>query len=226
MSSIRSNLGNVLHRAGISADALTWGGLAAATVAGWLAFDGRFLEAATALLVAGIFDLLDGSVARAGGKAGPVGGVLDSSLDRYGDGFIFAGLILYFAREGSYDLALWGFSALFGSFLVSYVRARGECEVDDCRIGFWERGERIVFLCLGLALGAVPAALWVLGTGTHLTAFTRFGRARRAILGRPEPKGDPWTFLADNRRTGKPYLAKAAFFVLVLIFARLTGIGQ
>ncbi len=170
---MKNKIAKFLYRIGVSADALTVFGLILAALSGWLIFCGDLLGAAAALLASGLVDLLDGEVARVSGKASPFGGIFDSSLDRYGDAFIFIGLLFYFFQQDRLDLAALSASAWTGSFLISYIRARAECEIDSCRVGFWERGERVGVLTLALAVNNAAAVVWLLGIGTHWTAMQR-----------------------------------------------------
>jgi len=143
-------------------------------VTGLLIWKGMLFEAGCVLLFSGLLDLLDGAVARVSGAASnPFGGILDSTLDRYGDAFVFVGLIFYLFERAAVGYAALAMSALAGSFVISYVRARSESAGRPCRVGYWERGERLVFVSLGLILANLPAVLWVLGTLTHATVLYR-----------------------------------------------------
>ena len=146
---------------------------------------------AVALLVgAGACDMLDGAVAKLGGRATPFGAFFDSTLDRASDGFLFGGLFWYWAARGEALLAGLSFSALLAAFLVRYTRARAENLIDSCKVGFWERGERSVLLLVGAAFAVLPAAVLVLGALVHLTALQRLLHTRRALAGRAsEPSG-------------------------------------
>src|SRR3989338_3812358 len=124
MEKFKNGIASVLVKAGLSANFLTAIGLVCAFVSGIFIYKGMFFWAGVWLLLSGILDLMDGAVARLSKTASPFGGVLDSSLDRYGDGFIFAGLFLFCERQGSHLYALLAISAWIGSFLISYVRAR------------------------------------------------------------------------------------------------------
>ena len=124
-------------------------------------------------------DALDGAVARALKRGGAFGMLLDSTLDRYADGFIFAALGYYFAESGRLDMLIAALAALIGSYLVSYIRARA----DDAKVGvsvtvgFFSRLERvIVLLLMTLAAGLLErdapleVGLLILAVGTNLTA--------------------------------------------------------
>ena len=177
-------LAKFLFQIGISADFLTWLGLCLALFCGGLIFFGKFFWAGGFLLLSGFCDLLDGAVARASGKASVFGGILDSSLDRYGDGFVLGALAVYGAYYHRLFFSALALVALLGSFAVSYVRARAECEIESCRVGFWERGERLVFLALGLLLNNVLTALLILAAGTQYTVWQRLSYAQNS---RPYP---------------------------------------
>src|SRR3989338_4415142 len=137
---MKDQIARSLSRLGVSADFLTFFGLALAALSGWLLSRGEFFMGGLSLLGSGLVDMMDGAVARVSGKASAFGGILDSSLDRYGDACVFAGLGFYFWETGRPELAALTLSAWTGAFLISYVRARAECERQSCRVGVWERG--------------------------------------------------------------------------------------
>ena len=95
MSAFRKYFAWFFYRLGFSANTLTFLGLFLAAVSGALVWRGRFTEAATALLLSGFLDMMDGSVARLSDSKTSFGGVLDSTLDRYGESFVFAGVLFY-----------------------------------------------------------------------------------------------------------------------------------
>lgn len=210
----KADSGRFFHRLGLTADFLTYSGLALAGVSAVYLWNGRFFEAGLLLLLSGLTDLLDGSVARAAGKAKPFGGILDSSLDRYGDGLVLAAAAVVCVRIGREDLALWASSALIGSFAVSYVRARAECVIQGCRIGFWERGERLAFLALGLMLGNLALVLPVLGIGVHWTVFQRL---RLSYLACAEPARRP----QGTTRSATAYWIKISVLAAALVLLRI-----
>ena len=209
--SVKNCIAKGLCRLGISPTLLTLGGLALAASSGFLAYEGHFFGAGVVLLASGVFDLFDGAVAREAGKVTVFGGILDSSLDRYGDAFILGGILFYFAGQGNGTAAMLAFSALAGSFSISYIRARAECEIDDCRVGFWERGERIVFLALGLLLNNLLLVLWVLGLFTHWTALQRLWYSKQNA--RPH-------FIFSSGRKHPAYYFKVSILVLAVFFLR------
>jgi archaetidylinositol phosphate synthase len=153
---------------------------------------GKPFEGGLLILFSGVFDTLDGGVARAKGIITPFGGVLDSVCDRYSDGLIFLGIIAG-AVNGRLVLPpimqiegwLWAGFALIGSFLVSYTRARAESA--GCRklsIGIAERTERMIILILGSLSGFLGWALVLITVFSHITIIQRVLRAK-SILNKP-----------------------------------------
>ncbi len=217
---LKEKTGAFLHRCGISADLLTCLGLFSSLLAGILVFQGRLFDAGLALLVSGILDLLDGATARAGGIKNKFGAVLDSSFDRYGDAFILSGIIFYCIYSGRFFYAVLGMSGLWGSFVISYVRARAECLIPSCRVGFWERGERIVLLCLGLFLSNLAAALWILAFATHATVIRRLLCARSELTQEGRPGSPGRVKIQTLSRTSPAYVAVAGLIVFLVAFIR------
>jgi phosphatidylglycerophosphate synthase len=146
--------------------------------------------------------MMDGDVARATGGSSKFGAFLDSTLDRIGEGALFAGLAAYyFARahggalwiEGDVDAsARWGdpegrtmaflsLATLILSFMVSYTRARAEGLGLDCKVGIMERPERILLLLVGTLLGQrfMPGVLGLLFLLTLVTVGQRVYHVRR-----------------------------------------------
>ncbi len=193
-------VGDGLARLGISADLVTWAGVVAAVAAAWAFARGRFPLALVALIASGLCDLLDGAVARSGGRKGTAfGAALDSTLDRYGEGVVLGALVWRSATQTDYPehrfvLATLAILAGIGSFLVSYVRARSEGLGIACEVGLLERPERLALL-VALAIWGDSGLPWILGTLavlTHVTFGQRLVHVRRASMlrDRPEPPGE------------------------------------
>ena len=183
-------IGRLLAGWGIHPDAVTIAGLVIVAAAAVLIAQGSFLAAGLLLLFSLPLDAVDGAVARAQNRSGRFGMVLDSTLDRYADGFIFAALGYYFAVQDRFDMLALALLALVGSFLVSYVRARAEDAKVGLRVtvGWFTRVERvIVILMMILAMGLFgnPIALEIgtalLAVGVHLTALQRLLFVYRAL---------------------------------------------
>ncbi len=165
-----------LASANVHPNVLTIVGLACAIVAGVTAARGGIRESGVWLLFSGIFDMMDGAVARKSGRTSARGAFLDSTLDRYAEGFFLAGLAWYFAGRGGADWTLLAIVlVLLGSLLVSYVRARAEGVGTTCTVGLMERPERLVLMIAMCLIGgpAVSIVLWVLVVLVHATALHR-----------------------------------------------------
>ncbi len=155
---------------------------------------GRFFSAGIVLIIANLFDMLDGQVARLSGRVTRFGGFLDSSLDRLSDMVIFVGLMVFYARDTEFHSTLNVFLAgagLMGSVMVSYASARAESLIPKCDVGFLRRPERVVLFIIG-ALSSypgsnsffsnrMPAVLWVLAVGSYWTFAHRMYHTWREL---------------------------------------------
>ena len=179
-----------LVRARVTPNMATLTGVALAVGGGVWAGYGEFLIAGVFVFAGAVFDMLDGSIARRTGKAGPQGALMDSVMDRVSEGAVFLGLVVWFSRPGGLDQTgvILGFVAFAGSILVSYVRARAEGLGYRGSGGFLTRPERVVVMVALLIAGQPIWALWILGVGTPLSAAHRFLSAYREA-GR-SPAGD------------------------------------
>ncbi|MBN1825614.1 MAG: CDP-alcohol phosphatidyltransferase family protein [Candidatus Eisenbacteria bacterium] len=164
----------------IQPNALSVTGLVLAALSGLVIADGHPRFGAILFLMGGLFDMLDGSVARAAGTGSPFGAFLDSTLDRYAEIFVYLGLAYWMRHDA---LFLLPFVVISGSLMVSYTRARVEGLGGACAVGLLERPERIVILFLGLLLGGwlLDLALLLLAVGSHYTAFQRMRHARKVL---------------------------------------------
>jgi CDP-diacylglycerol--glycerol-3-phosphate 3-phosphatidyltransferase len=164
----------VLSALGLTPNHLTWMGLAIAGGAGALAATGSLVAAGLVVLASGLFDLLDGALARATQRASTAGAFLDSNLDRVGEGAVLFGILVHVAREGALQDTLLIFLALAGSFLVSYVKARAEGLGLSCNVGFFTRPERVLVLAIALLIGHLTIPLYLFVMLSFLTAAQRF----------------------------------------------------
>lgn len=146
-----------------------------------------FWLGAALFLVGSILDILDGALARAGGKTTPFGAFLDSTTDRVGEGFMLGAIALVFARRGlDWAIAL-AFASLAGSFLVSYTRAKAEIMGLKGDVGIGGRAERVVVIACGLVAapwGGLQWAIVFLTALTWLTVGQRVAGVRRQMLAR------------------------------------------
>lgn len=173
-SGIINPIGRGLHRIGVHPDMVTVFGLIIVGVAAVFIGSGQIQWGGAILLIGLPLDALDGAVARAMQRKGQFGAMLDSTLDRYADGFIFAGLSYYFAVLGRFDMLLLAQAALLGSILVSYTRARAEGIGVDTKIGLFTRVERVtVIIIMLLAPILLEWGVLVLAIGTNFTAMQR-----------------------------------------------------
>ncbi len=157
----------------MSPNVITIAGVAITIVAAWLASEGRFLASGLVLIGASLFDLLDGALARATGKTSRFGAILDATCDRVSEAALLAGIGIWFAQSGNAIAVVITYVALTSSFLVSYVRARGEAVGIECTVGLCTRPERVIVLALGLITGFVFVAVSVVAAGASITVVQR-----------------------------------------------------
>ena len=184
---------SALARLGIHPDWITFSGLMMVAVAAVFLAKGELLVGGLILLLSLPLDALDGAVARAMGRSDAFGMVLDSTLDRYADGFIFAAFSYYFAANERLDMLMLALAALVGSFLVSYVRARA----DDVRVGvrttvgLFTRLERVIVI-LVMTIGSgwlettmpLEIGMLVLALGANITALQRLWYVNKTLKDR------------------------------------------
>ncbi len=167
----------------ISPNVLTFIGLVINTIAA--IFFGRanasnsgrmFLYAGLVIIGAGIFDMVDGRVARRTNQVTVFGAFFDSVIDRYSDVVLFFGLIIYYARINHLRYVFLVAFVMVTSLMVSYTRARAEALIGSCKVGFMERPERIVLIILGALFnhwGVMAPVLWVLAVLSTITVINR-----------------------------------------------------
>jgi CDP-diacylglycerol--glycerol-3-phosphate 3-phosphatidyltransferase len=135
-----------------------------------------FLYAGLVIIGAGIFDMVDGRVARATNQVTVFGAFFDSVIDRYSDVALFFGLLVYYARANRFFyIGLVAF-VMVSSVMVSYTRARAESLIGTCKVGFMERPERIVLIIIGALFekfNAMAPVLWVLAVISTVTVIHR-----------------------------------------------------
>ncbi|HZF02730.1 MAG TPA: transglycosylase SLT domain-containing protein [Patescibacteria group bacterium] len=177
--------GRVLFRLRLRPNHLTVAGLAASLVAAGCFIAGQTRTAGLVLIVAGLLDLLDGSLARASGQATAFGAFLDSVIDRYSDIAVMLGIVVLYARTPNPRGALVAMAGLAGSVMVSYTKARAESIGVECNVGMMERPERLICLIFGALLDIMEPALWVLAVLANLTAVQRIVFTRRMMRAEP-----------------------------------------
>jgi CDP-diacylglycerol--glycerol-3-phosphate 3-phosphatidyltransferase len=158
---------------------LTAFGFAGNVAAAVLAADGRFLAAGIMMLAFSALDFLDGSLARATGRATPFGSVFDATLDRLSEAAVLFGLLWYFTDAGAREESLLCFAAVVSSLMVSYLRARAETIGLQMREGVFTRTERVLLLGGGLIVhdiideNVITPVLWALALIAGFTALQR-----------------------------------------------------
>lgn len=135
-----------------------------------------FLYAGLVIIGAGIFDMVDGRVARQTQQVTVFGAFFDSVIDRYSDVVLFFGLLVFYGRGNRlFYLGLTAF-VMVTSLMVSYTRARAEALIGKCKVGFMERPERVVLIILGalfMRWDAMAPVLWVLAALSTITVIHR-----------------------------------------------------
>jgi len=142
---------------------------------------GHFVAGGVLILLGGVFDLVDGVVARYHGISTRFGAFLDSTLDRLVDMGILLGIAMYFAIADDPARVLLAGYAMVATVLVSYSKARAELVVASFRVGILERGERVGILAAGAIFGFLVPALWIIAVGSTITVIQRFARAHREM---------------------------------------------
>ena len=181
---------------GIPPNVLTTTGVVINMACGVLFGMGNFFEAGVVLIVANLFDMLDGNVARMSGRVTKYGTFLDSTLDRLSDMVAFMGIMIFYARNtpqhSVLNVALAG-TGMIASVLVSYTTARSEGLGVKANIGFLQRPERVVLLIIGALstwnwesqnwfANRMPQVLWVLAVGSVWTLIQRMIYIRRELM--------------------------------------------
>jgi len=157
----------------IHPNVLTFLGLLINIVAAYLFAAGNFRWAGAVVIGAGLFDMVDGRVARQTNRVTPFGGFFDSVLDRYSDLALLMGLLVYYASINRFFYVVLTAIVMTGSVMVSYTRSRSENTISKCKVGFLERPERVVLLILGALFDRMAPVLWVIAVLSNLTVIHR-----------------------------------------------------
>src|SRR5512141_1695360 len=165
----------------ISPNVLTFIGLVinviAALLFGFASADNNqpllFLYAGLFIIGAGVFDMVDGRVARATNQVTQFGAFFDSVIDRYSDVALFFGLLVYYARANRFFYVVLVALVMVTSVMVSYTRARAESLIGTCKVGFMERPERIVLIIIGALFNRMAPVLWLVAVLSTITVIHR-----------------------------------------------------
>jgi CDP-diacylglycerol--glycerol-3-phosphate 3-phosphatidyltransferase len=186
----------------------------------------RFVLAGGIMIVANIFDFIDGKVAALTNTGSRFGAFWDSTLDRFSDIALFLGLIYLYSNLRRTDYVMVATLAMIFSIMTSYARARAESLIDKCKVGFMERPERIVLFMIGAFTDRMAAVLWVILLLSIFTVANRIHYTYLALNDRPLPAGSNivttvfWrAFFWQDERTTLPY---DLWVIAILAFVWLT----
>lgn len=157
----------------IHPNVLTFIGLLINIVAAALLAVGRFRAAGFVILGAGLFDMVDGRVARETNQVTRFGGFFDSVLDRYSDIALLIGLLVYYGSINRPWYVVLTAVVMAASVMTSYARARAENTIPSCKVGFMERPERVVLLIIGALFDRMAPVLWVVAVLGNITVIHR-----------------------------------------------------
>jgi len=211
---------------GIHPNTLTLIGVLINVGAAWALGRDQFVLAGVIMIVANIFDFIDGKVAHITNTVSRFGAFWDSTLDRFSDISLFLGLIYLYADLRRTDYVMVAALAMMFSIMTSYARARAESLIEKCKVGFMERPERIVLFMIGAFTDRMAAVLWVILVLSIVTVANRIHYTYLALNDKPMPAGsNPLTmafarafFWRDERAT-LPY---DLWVVAILAFVWLT----
>jgi CDP-diacylglycerol--glycerol-3-phosphate 3-phosphatidyltransferase len=216
----------VCVRLRIHPNVLTVIGVLINVAAAWALAFGRFVSAGVFMILANIFDFIDGKVAHITNTVSRFGAFWDSTLDRFSDIALFLGLIYLYANLRRTDYVMVAALAMMFSIMTSYARARAESLIDKCKVGFMERPERIVLFMIGAFTDRMAAVLWVILILSIVTVANRIHYTYLVLNDRPAPQGsNPITrvfwraFFWTDERTTVPY---DLWVIAILAFTWLT----
>src|SRR5215212_2750757 len=210
---------------GISPNTLTLIGVLINCAAGFALAHNRFVIAGVIMICANIFDFIDGKVAFITGRQSEFGAFWDSTLDRFSDLALFTGLIWLYAKLGRTDFVLITTLTLIFAIMTSYARARAECLVEKCKVGFMERPERIVLFMIGAFTNRMAAVLWVILVLSIFSVADRVILTYRVLREEPLPTREGFrgafnrAFFWTDERTTIPY---DIWVIAILAFVWLT----
>src|ERR671918_1530601 len=186
----------------------------------------RFVLAGVIMIVANIFDFIDGKVAHITGKVTEFGAFWDSTLDRFSDIALFLGLIYLYADLRRTDYVMVASLAMMFTIMTSYASARAESLIEKCKVGFMERPERIVLFMIGAFTDRMAAVLWVILVLSIVTVANRIHYTYLVLNNKPVPRGSNplsrvfWrAFFWRDERATLPY---DVWVVAILAFIWLT----
>ncbi len=157
----------------IHPNVLTFLGLLINIFAAYLLAIGQFRWGGVVIIGAGLFDMVDGRVARETNRVTRFGGFFDSVLDRYSDLALLAGMLVWYGSINRSSYVVLTAIAMIASVMISYTRARAENSIPACKVGFMERPERVVLVIIGALFDRMAPVLWVIAVLGNLTVVHR-----------------------------------------------------
>lgn len=157
----------------INPNVLTFIGLVINIVAATFLAVGNFKIAGAVIIFAGVFDMVDGRVARFTNQVTRFGGFFDSVLDRYSDLALLVGLLVYYGAINRPAYVVLTAVVMGASVMISYTRTRAENIIPTCKVGFMERPERVVLLIIGALFDRMAPVLWIIAVLGNLTVIHR-----------------------------------------------------
>lgn len=179
----------LLARTPLTPNLLTWLGFAITIGAAVLIGTDHLLAAGFVVLAAGLFDMLDGALARATDRVTRFGGVLDSTLDRLSEAALLLGVLVIFVRGQQVGESVLVGLALTGSLVVSYLRSRVEALGIECKTGLFTRPERVIVLAMGLLLSQFQYVLII--ALSIITFFSFFTAGQRLVYAWRQTRNQP-----------------------------------
>ena len=164
---------NALALSRVHPNVLTFIGLLINIWAAILFATNHFQRAGLVVIGAGLFDMVDGRVARETNRVTLFGGFFDSVLDRYSDLALLVGLLVYYASINRFFYVVLTAIVMTGTVLISYTRARAENTIPRCKVGFLERPERVVLIIIGALANRMAPVLWVIAVLSNITVVSR-----------------------------------------------------
>jgi CDP-diacylglycerol--glycerol-3-phosphate 3-phosphatidyltransferase len=211
---------------GIHPNTLTLIGVLINVGAAWALGREHFLLAGVIMIVANIFDFIDGKVAHITNTVSRFGAFWDSTWDRVSDIALFLGLIYLYASLRRTDYVMVASLAMLFSIMTSYARARAESLIEKCKVGFMERPERIVLFMIGAFTNRMAAVMWVILVLSVVTVANRIHYTYLVLNEKPIPTGaNPiaaafWrAFFWRDERATLPY---DLWVIAILAFVWLT----
>ncbi len=192
ISKISTKIAKKLAKIGFTPNTLTVLGLIFSIISAYLFYEGMYILGASIIILIGACDILDGALARELNKATDVGGIIDSTIDRYSDLIIFFALFLNLYNNDIkiiyIETKFWVLIAILGTIMVSYIRARIEAtgKIKKFEVGLMERADRYLILAIGSFLTlfsdyALPYTFFVLAILTNITVVQRMAIAKKRL---------------------------------------------